>query len=416
MSLTKFYIMPLLGALSLASCTAPPMPDPPMPDIQDEPFSGVAYPSRHKPLDVPAAGLGIVTDSLSDTLSVLDLGTGQRVAQLLVGRDPVAIDGPGQILIDERAGAAYVALTYPSLYGLPPHEGDDEFPPLPRYGYVQRLDLRDLSVTGEVRLDPGIGDIAFSEDGKQLIATSYDWDPEGVHLSPRYWNKPINVIDLEAFAPVGLSWPRRIPLCISPNGMVLSGESGSRVFAACHGDDTLAITDLNDPAASVKQIPVSDQPGMPYLPKYGPFAVALSPDGKTIAVTTTMTNGVRFFDVASETFQPSKTISTEGFTSYLTYSTDGTRLFIPITSPNALHVVDPGAGNAEVARRDFTPQECSFPFRVALHGPNLLLVCRGNYKTLGRVLSLDGVTLATLWSAEVGLYPDAIAVFKKSAP
>jgi DNA-binding beta-propeller fold protein YncE len=410
------FVMLLLCALSLASCTEPPVPDPPVPVIKDEPFSGVAYPSRHKPLDVPAAGLGIVTDSRSDTLTVLDLGTGQRIAQLLVGRDPVTIDGPGQILIDEQAGAVYVALTYPPLYGLPPHEGDDEFPPPRRFGYVQRLDLRDLSITGEVRLDPGIGDIALSADRKQLIATSYDWDPEGIHLSPKEWNKPLDVIDLEAFAPIGTSEPRRISLCISPNGMVLSGASGSRVFAACKGDDTLSIADLNDPTASVKQIPVSDQPGEPYLPKYAPFAVALAPDGKTIAVTTTITNTIRFFDVASETFQPAKTISPEGYVSYLTYSADGARLFIPIVSPDALHVIDPGNGNAEVARRDFTPQECHFPFRVALNGPNLLLVCRGNRKTPGRVLSLDGMTLATLWSAEVGLYPDAIAVRKKSSP
>jgi len=44
------------------------------------------------------------------------------------------------------------------------------------------------------------------------------------------------------------------------------------------------------------------------------------------------------------------------------------------------------------------------------------ITCEGDHKGPGKVVWLDATTLATIRSTDVGVYPDALAPYRKGAP
>jgi YVTN family beta-propeller protein len=370
-----------------------------------DPYQGDAYPNRRPKIAVPVGGMGLVTDSRSDTLSLIDLATGQRFATYPIGRDPVTIDGPHHVAVDAAKGAVYIALSYPILAGVSgPHaaHGSSAIS-----GYVQKFSLDDMRPLGQVRVDPNPGDIVLSGDGKRLVVTHFDLqralkNPGDLDAA----RSALAVIDPAQVLPLGSPDPVRIPLCIAAHGVALSQPDGARAYAACYGEDALAIADLANPQAPVKRIPLG--PGAAIgNPTYGPYAAVMSPDGKTIAVSSTVSKDVRFFDVGSETFDDTRTIKTLGAPYFAAWTADSARLYIPTQQPNALSLVDLTQANKELAFRDLNGV-CDKPHVAELHGDKaLFLVCEGDQTGPGDVLMLDPVSLSTSASTKVGVYPDA---------
>jgi DNA-binding beta-propeller fold protein YncE len=370
-----------------------------------DPYEGTAYPDRRAKITMPAEGMGIVSDSRSDTISLIDLASGKRFGTYPIGRDPVTIDGPHHVAVDSARSAIYVALSYPVLAGSSgPHvtHGSSTVS-----GYAQKLSLEDMRVLGQVRVDPNPGDIVLSEDGKRLVVSHFDLQ--------RALDNPGNldaaramlvVIDPESIAPSGSPDPVRIPLCVAAHGVVLSRPDGARAYAACYGEDVLSIADLTDPKAAVKRIPLGPDAAVGN-PNYGPYAAVMSPDGKTIAVSSTVSKDVRFFDVQSETFDPNKTIKTVGAPYFVAWTADSARVYIPTQQPDSLSLVDVTQGPMEVAFRDLSG-ECEKPHVADLSGAKtLFVVCEGDQTNPGDVVMLDPTTLATSVSTKVGVYPDA---------
>jgi hypothetical protein len=89
---------------------------------------------------------------------------------------------------------------------------------------------------------------------------------------------------------------------------------------------------------------------------------------------------------------------------------DGTRLYVPAQSPDSISLIDVAGGNQEIARRDFTGDQCRLPHVAdVLDDTRVLLVCEGDHVGPGKVLVLDAETLETKVDTEVGIYPDGIA-------
>ena len=133
----------------------------------------------------------------------------------------------------------------------------------------------------------------------------------------------------------------------------------------------------------------------------------MSPDGKTIAVSNTASKDVRFFDVASETFDATRTIKTQGAPYFVAWTADSTRIYIPTQAPDALRLVDVTQGNQELNFRNMSGV-CDKPHAAELVSEqHLFVVCEGDQVTPGDVVMLDPSTLATMASAKVGVYPDA---------
>lgn len=371
-----------------------------------DPYTGDAFPNRRQKLVVPPAGMGVVSDSLSDTLSFVDLATGERFATYPVGRDPVTIDGPHHVVADTTRGALYVALSYPVIAGSSgPHaaHGSSSVP-----GYAQKLSLEDLSVLGQVRVDENPGDIVLSQDGKRLVVSHFDLqralqNPGNLDAA----RATLAVIDPDAMLPSGSPAPIKIPLCIAAHGITLSKPDGARAYAACYGEDALAVADLQDPGGEVKRIPVGPDAAIGN-PTYGPYAAVMSPDGKTIAVSNTTSRDIRFFDVESETFDLTRTIKTQGVPYFVGWTPDNKYIYVPTQQPDAVILIDVSQGNVEVDFRDLTG-ECEKPHQAELHeGSGVFVVCEGDKLTPGDLVMLDPMTLSTSAKTEVGVFPDAI--------
>jgi DNA-binding beta-propeller fold protein YncE len=371
-----------------------------------DPYTGDAFPNQRPKLVIPPAGMGVVSDSLSDTLSFVDLATGDKFATYPVGRDPVTIDGPHHVVADEARGAFYVALSYPAIAGSSgPHaaHGSSVVP-----GYAQKLSMEDLSVLGQVRVDPNPGDIVLSEDGSRIVVSHFDLkraleNPGDLDAA----RSTLAVIDPDAMLPSGSPDPIKVPLCIAAHGITMSKPDGARAYTACYGEDVIAIADLQNPGAEVKRIPVGPDATIGN-PTYGPYATVMSPDGKTIAVSNTTSKDIRFFDVASETFDLAKTIKTQGVPYFVGWTPDSKHIYVPTQQPDAVVLIDVSQGNVEVDFRDLTG-ECEKPHQAEVHEDSgLFVVCEGDKLTPGDLVKLDPMTLDTSAKTKVGVYPDAI--------
>lgn len=405
-----------LLALALSACAACAEPAQPTRRVTyDLPFPGDAYPGQRPRLDVPAGGLGVVADSRSDTLSVVDLGAGKRLAAVPVGRDPVGRDAPSALAIDPEGGVIYVALAYPPLPDAGPHAdhiGGTIF------GYVQKLALDDLRLLGEVAINSRPESLALSADRRRLVAAHFNLERALLALPELDAARAVlTAIDTASLDEPFPSDPVRVPVCIAPVGLALSAPDGATAFVACHGEDALAIADLGAPEAEVKHVPVGPVIGPPGAPVYGPRAASPSPDGARIAVGCALSNEVRFFDVASAAFLDGEGFVTAGSPFFPAWSEGGERLYVPTQEPDELVLLDVANGSSEVTRRTFTGGECVRPRAAhARDAATVMLLCEGDGSDPGKLLVLDAGTLATVASAPVGLSPAAIAHLAGGGP
>ncbi|WP_437874698.1 YncE family protein [Sorangium sp. So ce513] len=395
-----------LAAATLASCSDPD----PIIEYRYGAYEGDAYPDRRPDLVIPDGGMGVVTDSLSDTISLVALETGERLAARPVGREPVTIDGPHRVVVDTAGGALYITLSYPAVAdSSSPHAAHGGSTVA---GYVQKLALDDLRLLGQVRVEANPGDIAISEDGRRIVVSHFDLkrsldNPDDVEAA----RSSLAVVEPDAVLPRGSAEPTLIPVCRAANGLALSRPDGARAYVACYGDDALAIVDLTDPHADVKLVPVGPPlPSDGHTSGYGPYAAVMSPDQKTIAVSNTDSREVRFFDVASETFDESRTIFTIGAPYFSAWTPDGSAIYVPTQVPDTIARIGMTPDDRRAFSRNIS-KDCVRPHVADLdeeHG--LFIVCEGDQKvTPGKVLRLDPETLETLSEAEVGLFPDAFA-------
>lgn len=376
----------------------------PDPTVVYEPYDGDAYPDRVAPIAWPEGGAGIVTDSLSDTLSLVDLSTGKLFDQRPVGRNPVDIDGPHHVAVSLERGEAFIALSYPVFGDTGLHSGHGGSR---RLGWVQRLSLSDLSLIGEARVEPNPGDIALSADGRRVVVSHFDLEravaAEGdIELA----RASLAVFDADRLKLPASGTARFIPTCVAPHGMSLTKPDGARAFVACYGEDRLALVDLEG-GGEVELFDVG--PGANFgAPSYGPYVAALSPDQSYVVVSNLVSKDVRFFDVATKSFDFDRTLQVQGVPMFPTFVAGGTELLLPVQTPDGIVRYDLATGE-QLASRAFTGDECRFPHSVEMHGEQAFVVCEGDKASPGKVVRLEA-DLSISADAEVGVFPDAIAI------
>ncbi|UQA62246.1 YncE family protein [Polyangium aurulentum] len=386
---------------ALAACGEAPI------EHQYDAYDGEAYPDRLTPVTVPQGGLGVVTDSLSDTLSLIDLGTGQKIGSAPVGRDPVGLDGPHHVGVDAARGFAYVALSYPIVATGGPHAGHGSSV---QSGYVQKLALDDFRILGQVRVDPNPGDIVVSEDGSRVVVSHFDLQRAIQHAGNLDRARAtLALVEPDALEMQGSADPPRLTTCIAPHGVALSRPDGARAYVACYGEDSIAVVDLAGRKVETR-VPVDPSGGSLGDPQYGPYSAVMSPDGKTLAIGNTVSKDVRFFDTEKDAIDVTRTLKVLGAPMFAAFTADGTRLYVPTQAPDAVHFIDLTKDNAELGRRDFSADECKLPHVVErLDDTRIALVCEGDHTLPGKVLILDAETLETKSEAVVGVYPDSLA-------
>lgn len=375
-----------------------------------DPYMGNAYPNKRPMLPTIAGEMGLVTNSGSDTISVIDVAKGEVVATVPVGISPVDIDGPHHIALDRKNGVAYVALSYPvNVAAVGPHASHGASK---RPGFVQKLSLGDLSPLGESRVDPNPGDIVASDDGQRIVVTHYDLT-RAAQTSARPEDRwaTLYLFSPDKITPAGGVDPVQIAICAAPHGVALSRGDGRYAFVACYGEDTMAIVDLQTPNAPIVRVPVGTGAAVPPAPpKFGPYAAVLSPDGMRIAIGNTESKDVRFLDTTTRTMT-SLALATRGAAFFPAWSKDGTKIYAPSQTPDALQVYDATTGS-ELTSREFSVDECQRPHEAVFGADvaHVYLVCEGDRVTSSHILKLDATTLATVSVINVGVYPDRFAI------
>jgi DNA-binding beta-propeller fold protein YncE len=402
MARDRFFAPACLSVLALVMACTPE----PITNVEVGPFAGDPYPDGVEDIAYPVGPSALVTDSYSDTVSVVDLVSGVRIGTRPVGRNPVDIDGPHHLALDAERGFAYIALSYPKIGGTGPHASHGSSV---SYGYVQKLALADLSVLGQVRVDPNPGDIAVSEDGKRVVTSHFDLQ-RAVDNADDYEKAKatIAIVDPTQLELEGSPAATLITTCVAPHGMQLTKPSASLVYLACYGEDRIAVIDTEEPGSPPELIDVGAGVSGFGSPVYGPYALRLNADESRLVVSNTASKDVRFFDTASQTFDSAATIITLGAPFFVDYSADESKLYIPTQQPNALLVVDL-TGVEETVTRTFTDDECRLPHVVEELDGNVFIVCEGDHEGPGNVLALDA-DLEVLSNTPVGVYPDSISI------
>lgn len=370
-----------------------------------EPYDGPpAYPNLRVPFEAEGRRLAYVSNSLSDTISVLDLDAFEVVADVPVGRDPVGIDGPHHLAIDRERGFLYVALSYPlASESLGPHGGHGLSD---LSGYVQRLSLDDLKPLGEGRVDPSPGDLVLSPDRERLFVTHYDLVKalDQTFLEERratlLWFDPAPELGVAAGTV-------RVSVCVAPHGVLLPRD-GDRAFVACTGEDSIAIVDIA--SKSVERVPVADSIGQPSFPLHEPYALLADPDFQHLIVSNLSGKSVMSFAVGAglEREWAVPVLGLPFFPAWL----DGERILVPLQTPSGAAVLDAASGEllGEASYRD---SECRSPHEAVVSSDGrVFLVCEGDHQGNGAIVELDPGSLAIIERVEVGVFPDRLLLLE----
>jgi len=362
----------------------------------DDDFSGVAYPNRRPSFEPAGRRLGYVANRNSDTVSVLDLDGMTLLGSVPVGRDPVDIDGPRHVVIDAANQLAYVALSYPFSVQSPHvlSQGATQ-----RNGYVEALRLLDLSVGGNLRVDPNATDIAFSPTTGRLAVSHFDLF---LALQSDSEARRANLILVDPARAIVASnaLPRRVPICAAPAAIAFDG-AGSRVFVACTGEDSLAVVDSQTDEV-LSRVPA----GSSTVNK--PYALVADAGRERLLVANQVSTAVSVFDM-SDTPQLLSTLTVLGVPFFSAFVTD-TTVVVPFQNPNGAALFDITTG-AQLVQIEYSADECTNPAEFTMTDDDRLrLVCEGDHYRPGAVVELDPGTLAIESRVSVGVYPERMAI------
>jgi DNA-binding beta-propeller fold protein YncE len=383
----------LAGLVHLSSCAEP------------EPATAT-WPENRVPIRGEAP-LAYISDNGSDTVSVVSLRTMTRIARVPVGLDIVQREAPHHLVAAPDLDALFVGLSNVLPSGLAGIHADHGGGGLP--SYVERRRLSDLAPDGWVRVDTNLGELIRVPGTTRFVSSHFDL---GRALDTVREGRPLDEARASLVVIDGVSMSRLavVPVCVAPHGAVVT-EDGL-VAVACYGEDAVALVDVSaDPPVLRARVPVgvAAEPTVP--PRYGPFAMALSPDGARVFVGLTDERAFRVLDLARAAMMPGMVADAPGAAFFGAFSPDGTTFYGPTQQTDALVALDT-ATLAMHASVTFDPAVCVAP-HVVVHVPAidaLALVCEGDHEAPGTLVTLDPVTLEVRDVVEVGVYPDGISL------
>jgi YVTN family beta-propeller protein len=378
-------------------------------------LDGGWQPSRASRWALPdggAAGYAYVTNSLMNSVSILDLAARRTIATIPVGVVPLAENGPHHLAVVPRDNALYMPLSFPPP-SVPtgPHAAHGSSM---RPGVFIKRALDDFRLLGRVDIDPNPGEMVVSPDGRRAFVSHFDLLRAQAYPNDRAMQRSnLIVIDTRT-----MEREFSVPLCVAAHGMVVAPD-GQTLYAACYGEDALAVVSLTGARPEVTLVPIRDQLAPnPTAPSYGPYAVTASPDGRTVWVGCSALGGSRglfvAFDTASRRFDLTRaTTSLQGTPMFGAYAPDGASVLVPLQGRDAIVRLTTTVPLRVLDQRAMTADSCVLP-HVISRGPDGLyyLVCEGRHDRLreepGTVLALHPDTLDTVAVYQVGEFPDAI--------
>lgn len=360
-------------------------------------YQGTAYPNRRPTFESQGRWLGYVANRYSDTVSVVDLDSMTELGAPPVGRNPVDVDGPRELVFDEAAGLAYVVLSYP-LDEVGPHAAEGGATERP--GYIQALDLVDFRPMGELRVDPNAMGLGFSRESDQLVVSHYDALRSLQRPDLESRRAKIDVIRPASGLADGSARARSLTLCVAPTSVVVRRD-GTRAYVACTGEDAIAVVDTVN-----AQVLARVTAGVYAANK--PYALVADPREELLVVSNQVGRAVALFSMTDE---PSLIASVDllgvpWFAGWLSES----QLLVPTQDYNGAALID--VTTASIVREiSYSRDLCENPSEVQrTEDGRVFLVCEGNHFSPGAVVQLDPTTLEIVARVAVGHYPERMAI------
>lgn len=366
------------------------------------------------------AGKILTTNFGDDTLSVLDPAQPGPARRLVVGLNPVELEGPHHIAADPTGRYVYVNLSISvATSGSGPHgvHGLGDQP-----GYVLKLDVATGREVGRARVDANPGDNTLSPDGGTLYVTHY------FEIGWRRMGADSNLVVLDTAT---MTVRQRRPLCPAAHGVRLSAD-GRTLFATCATDE-LAVVDLSDPALPVQRVPIPGGVTGTTGCQRCPYAVAVAPDGSAWVSSLGPNNGsngrgsVDVFMPAAQpgaagAFRPDRQLLLGGRPIFAAFAPlpevpGGYLAYVPEQAGpgdrlNVLRVDGPEGPSVRLEPLALEPGQClnAHMLLVAPGGAAAQLICEGDHRGPGSFLWLDLPGRRVLGVAATGVFPDGLAL------
>ncbi len=404
------HLLALLAPLALGACTGT---DPGELDYAHD----TAWPSGP---ELPALGGGriVITNSLDDTVSLLDLDTmgspgWGELARVPVGLNPVELEGPHHAAFSPRGDYYYVGLSYfvPGA-GSGPHGNHGSGT---ADGYALKLDAKDNRLVGSVRVDRNPGDLVLSADGRTLYQTHFDLlkvtDAVKAGITDeRKMDARLAILDADTMRRKAM-----VPVCPAPHAVRLSPDE-KRAYAACISDE-VAVVQLDTPERTVTRVKMPNA-GTAVVPKHEPYALTLSPTDGALWVSSLKSRALHYLDPESLTVRPERSIYTlRGAPMFGAVSADGKTLYMPYQAVDAVAVIDT-ATSAIQGEIHLSDAGCLNVHQVELtpDGRHALAVCEGDHQGPGTLHVLDlraGAVGEVVKTVRVGIYPDSVGILRR---
>lgn len=352
----------------------------------------------------------LVTNSIDDTVSVLDLGKlGQpdfgEIVRIPVGLSPVELEGPHHAVVSPGGEFYYINMSnYVPGAGGGPHgiRGIGL-----TNGYVLKYRSSDNELVGTVEVDHSPGDITLSHDGKELYVSHYDsqkiLDVFNAGGPQSDMDTRFMVVDTDS-----MTVKAALTLCPGAHGVKISPDGG-RAYVSCISDE-IAVVDLTVPGFSVRRVKMAADAGSAIGPKYEPYALTLSPSGD-VWVSCRSRNEMRVVSAQTLEVDLARIVGVTGAPMFGAFTADGSTLYVPTQINDEIAVVDAATGT--LLREIPARTECLnvHQFRFTPDERYGLLVCEGDHGTAGTLAVLDMASGGTfVQSVAVGRFPDSVGV------
>lgn len=373
----------------------------------------IAFPNRRPTFESAGRRLGYVPNRNSDTVSVLDLDVMELLASVPIGRDPVEIDGPRHLQLDRDQGLAYVALAYP--FSITSAHAVAEGATL-RPGYVQALNLSDLSIAGDLRVDPKAADVAFSPVSGRLVVVHAD-DSRSLQTDLEARRANVVFVDPASSIAKGNALPARLAACAVPSTVAFDKE-GERAFIACTGEDSLVVVDTASQTVLSRGPSGPTVAGDPAASFNKPYGLVVDGGRERLLISNQVSRTVAMFDL-NDTSTLLSSYRVVGPMDMPDYSvpmfpvlvSDAT-LAIPLQSPNGAALIDVTSGE-QLLKVQYADSECLNPAEFTVtHDSRLFLVCEGDHYHPGAVVEVAPDTLEIVASVPVELYPERMTILE----
>ncbi|MCP3105309.1 YncE family protein [Myxococcus sp. K15C18031901] len=367
---------------------------------------------------VPPPGPGgrvLITNSLDDTLSLLELDGVTRadwreLARIPVGLNPVELEGPHHTAVAPDGSAYYVGISnYVPGAGSGPHgthgSGADD-------GYCLKLDARDNRLLGSVRVDPNPGDVIVSRDGNTLYQTHFD-TLRITEVAKRGGTKEEMTARLAIIDARTMTRKAMVPVCPAPHAIRLSADERT-AYVACWSDE-VAIVDLSASPPTSTLVKVAANVGTAVSPLHEPYALTLSPTTGEVWVSSMSSRFVQVLDPRTGAMDPTRAKRPlGGAPMFGAFSSDGRTLYLPYQRVESLAYIDPltgdvrrevelaSAGCLNVHQATLTPDE-----------RHALVVCEGDHVGPGTLHTVDLVEGRVLNTVRVGIFPDSVSILRE---